>query len=670
MEATNTSTTSRVPLRLRLFNDAATSSQSERDSGTERTFRLPSPRIARRRNPNGDGSRASSRRTRTRSPPATSHRHIVVDEKPREERPYKEFHPELDLNMQMMLLEADEVDGYSSRPGKSAITGRGRPPRQVNSNVSNADNRKSLNDQLNKPVFKVIKRSRSVISDGLDDLPIGMADVAGTLTRDRFELPEEYIRSEKIDMEPDDPNTVEYDMDEQDDQFLIILNEERRKKYSATPISRLLFEVVMTMLEKEWFALQLRIPKTKPSVIDALNENDDSKCAICDDGECENSNAIVFCDGCNVAVHQDCYGVPFIPEGQWLCRRCQSGPRHNVSCIFCPNKSGAFKQTDRGHWAHLLCALWLPEISVGNMVYMEPVEGVDRVPRQRWKLVCYICKQKTGACIQCMNKSCFTAFHVSCARRAELQLHMRGSVAACLEEYEYLEAYCERHCSSEYRDEHDLRTTVAKAQAFYSSTLGTREYPDAQMSALSAATMADADELRRQELPRIKLNLSNLTASAAGLEEDDEGTKVVWKTNLGAPIIPHVIYKKICDRMNRYGIRKRKEFVSLMCRYWTLKKEIRRGATLLKRLQVALESMPDKDFTPEQEQKKLDFAKVLRKDLDQLITIVERVVAREAAMLDLAEVEMKAIDSIRLLNPSAANVPSNTVYQNTENVTA
>jgi hypothetical protein len=57
------------------------------------------------------------------------------------------------------------------------------------------------------------------------------------------------------------------------------------------------------------------------------------------------------------------------------------------TCILCPNEGGAFKQTIMGEWVHLLCAIWVPETRVANDVFMEPITGVDKISKQRWKLV-------------------------------------------------------------------------------------------------------------------------------------------------------------------------------------------------------------------------------------------------------------------------------------------
>jgi NuA3 HAT complex component NTO1 len=143
---------------------------------------------------------------------------------------------------------------------------------------------------------------------------------------------------------------------------------------------------------------------------------EDSRCSICDDGEGENSNAIVFCDGCNLAVHQgkllgvlscsalNCRllwctlhsrGSVAMPKmyslaGESSCKSfhmASPSPADHQSCIFCPNEGGAFKKTTTGHWAHLLCAIWIPELTVGNSIYMEPVQDVELLPKSRWKLV-------------------------------------------------------------------------------------------------------------------------------------------------------------------------------------------------------------------------------------------------------------------------------------------
>ena len=91
----------------------------------------------------------------------------------------------------------------------------------------------------------------------------------------------------------------------------------------------------MDRLEKESYFLQQTNVGAVP-IVTAPDE--DAVCCICMDGECQNSNAILFCDMCNLAVHQDCYGVPYIPEGQWLCRRCLQSPSRAVDCALCPNR--------------------------------------------------------------------------------------------------------------------------------------------------------------------------------------------------------------------------------------------------------------------------------------------------------------------------------------------
>lgn len=40
--------------------------------------------------------------------------------------------------------------------------------------------------------------------------------------------------------------------------------------------------------------------------------------------ETEDGNEMVFCDRCNICVHQACYGITEIPDDEWLCSPCRS----------------------------------------------------------------------------------------------------------------------------------------------------------------------------------------------------------------------------------------------------------------------------------------------------------------------------------------------------------
>lgn len=226
-----------------------------------------------------------------------------------------------------------------------------------------------------------------------------------------------YKYTEKTEEELDEE--TEYDMDEEDYSWLDLVNEKRRSE-GVSQVSYNVFEFLVDRFEKELYLENLDLGSEKQAAID-----EDAVCCICMDGECHNSNAILFCDMCNVAVHQECYGVPYIPEGQWLCRHCLQSSSQPPDCILCPNRGGAVKKTDDDRWGHVVCALWVPEVGFSNTTFIEPIDGVSHIPPARWKLTCYLCKEKgVGACIQCHKANCYTAFHVSCAQKAGLFMKM------------------------------------------------------------------------------------------------------------------------------------------------------------------------------------------------------------------------------------------------------
>ncbi|KAM4688004.1 protein AF-10 isoform 2-T2 [Discoglossus pictus] len=175
-------------------------------------------------------------------------------------------------------------------------------------------------------------------------------------------------------------------------------------------------------------------------------------CCVCSDERGWAENPLVYCDGhgCNVAVHQACYGIVQVPTGPWFCRKCESQERAaRVRCELCPHKDGALKRTDNGGWAHVVCALYIPEVQFANVSTMEPIV-LQSVPHERYNKTCYICdeqgresKAATGACMTCNKHGCRQAFHVTCAQFAGLLCEEEGNGA---DNVQYC-GYCKYHYS-------------------------------------------------------------------------------------------------------------------------------------------------------------------------------------------------------------------------------
>ncbi|KAK1376627.1 Histone-lysine N-methyltransferase ATX3 [Heracleum sosnowskyi] len=150
------------------------------------------------------------------------------------------------------------------------------------------------------------------------------------------------------------------------------------------------------------------------------------RCAVCGWVEDWDYNKIVLCNRCEIAVHQECYGVTSDQDfTSWVCRACET-PDAERECCLCPIKGGALKPTDVDTlWVHVTCAWFRPEVGFPNFEKMEPAVGLFRTPLDSFLKACVICKQVHGSCTQCCK--CATYFHSMCALRAGYHMELQSS---------------------------------------------------------------------------------------------------------------------------------------------------------------------------------------------------------------------------------------------------
>ncbi|KAJ5470778.1 hypothetical protein N7530_008135 [Penicillium desertorum] len=216
--------------------------------------------------------------------------------KPREERGWEEFHPDLDIDGKIAVFTSEEVDAPdTSTPILSLESLAGLAvhlvaPRPSLTLFSPSKGKRSYRPRaptpgekltLPKPSFRLrdpftFYEKKGVGHQNYVDRTmanVGYQESDLFLRHDRrFIRTTEGTQEDDLDviqpaMTDGDVNTtigrVEYDMDEQDEKWLEEYNAKRRED-QLEPIKPAVFEITMTKIEREWHALEKRIPKPNP----------------------------------------------------------------------------------------------------------------------------------------------------------------------------------------------------------------------------------------------------------------------------------------------------------------------------------------------------------------------------------------------------------------------
>ncbi|KAH9944958.1 uncharacterized protein BXZ73DRAFT_95950 [Epithele typhae] len=144
---------------------------------------------------------------------------------------------------------------------------------------------------------------------------------------------------------------------------------------------------------------------------------------------------VLRCKQCQFRVHASACGFPpaSTASDAWMCDLCENEQSPEASlisdCMLCPRMwrdpkkkliypppdtfLRACKPTEGQAWVHVLCSVFVPEITYSDAAKLKLVEGISAILEHRWQHKCSLCDRDDGAVVQCSE--CPAEFHVSCA---------------------------------------------------------------------------------------------------------------------------------------------------------------------------------------------------------------------------------------------------------------
>ncbi|XP_071402804.1 protein Jade-1-like, partial [Centroberyx affinis] len=424
-----------------------------------------------------------------------------------------------------------------------------------------------------------------------------------------------------------------YDLNEEDVAWLHVINAEFTEM-GLPPLDEITMERAMEEFERRCHDNMTHAMETEEGL--GIEYDEDVVCDVCQSPDGEDNNEMVFCDKCNICVHQACYGIQKVPKGSWLCRICALGilPK----CQLCPKKGGAMKPTRSGtKWVHVSCALWIPEVSIGNPEKMEPITNVSHIPSNRWALICCLCKEKTGACIQCSAKNCRTAFHVTCGLHASLEMN---TILTEEDEVKF-KSYCPKHSGLEGGESRDRDSGGEEEKEGVGDKKGRRRgrvrgEEDASSSSsfsssvapqLAARSPGDPEGISSRQQEEKRVNLRKLKLQE--LEED---------------FFQFVEAEEVAEQLKLP-----QEAVDFLYQYWKLKRKANFNQPLLTPKKDEEESLARRE--QEVLLRRLQLFTHLRQDLERVRNLTYMVTRREKMKRSLWRVQEQIFQhQVRLLD--------------------